>query len=78
VGNLEGQAAAGEGRPPVGGTVMDLVISEPERTLLLRILEGSLGDLRSEVRRTRAPAWHDGLKQEEHTLQGLLERLRTE
>ena len=57
---------------------MQLEISSPEKTLLVRILDNTLGELRSEVRRTRTPAWHDGLKEEERIVGELLERLRSD
>ena len=57
---------------------MRLEISSPEKDLLVRILDSTLGELRSEVRRTRTPRWHDGLKDEEQMVAGLIERLRTE
>ena len=57
---------------------MQLEISSPEKALLVRILGSTLGDLRSEVRRTREPAWHDGLKEEERIVGELLVRLRSD
>jgi hypothetical protein len=57
---------------------MQLEISSPQKALLVRILDNTLGELRSEVRRTREPAWHDGLKDEERMVAELLERLRSD
>jgi hypothetical protein len=55
---------------------MELVVSRPERELLLRLLDKALGDTRAEVRRTRNPTWHDGLKNDESLLRGLIEKIR--
>jgi len=55
---------------------MELVISDSERDMLLRLLQGALGDVRSGVRRTHSPEWHDGLKQEEVVLKELIEKLK--
>ena len=55
----------------------DLELSEPELTLLLRLLDGALGDMRVEVRRTRTPVFHDRLKEDEKLLEGLVQRLRS-
>ncbi len=55
---------------------MELSISPDEQRLLVQILERTLGDLRIEVRRTRAPSFRDPLQDEEKVVVGLLERLR--
>jgi hypothetical protein len=55
---------------------MQLVINDVERDMLIRILESTVGDVRSQVRRTHNPEWHDGLKQDAVLLKGLIERLR--
>jgi hypothetical protein len=55
---------------------MDLQLSEAEHELLLRLLDHALGELRVEVRRTRTPAFHDGLAADEETLKGLIARLQ--
>lgn len=54
---------------------MEIAVTDPERELLLRVLNGALGEVRSGVRRTHSPEWHDGLKQEESLIKGLLEKL---
>lgn len=54
---------------------MEIAVTDPERELLLRVLNGALGEVRSGVRRTHSPEWHDGLKHEESLLKGLLEKL---
>jgi hypothetical protein len=54
---------------------MELRISDPERELLVRILNSAVGDVRSQVRRTHSPEWHDGLKEEETVMKGLLRKL---
>lgn len=50
-------------------------LSTRERELLTRVISRCLGDLRSEVRRTRQPAFHDELVAEAELLKSLLERL---
>jgi hypothetical protein len=55
---------------------MQLQLSDPERQLVLRLLEEALRDLRVEVRRTSTPDFHDKLLQEEEILKGLIERLQ--
>ncbi len=57
---------------------MELTISDPEREILLRILHSAVGDVRSQVRRTHSPEWHDGLKEEEAVMKGLLQKLARE
>jgi len=52
-------------------------LSDPERVLLERILTSTLGEVRSGVRRTHNPAWHDGLKQDEELIRTLLGKLGT-
>ena len=54
---------------------MNVELTDPERKLLLRLLNTALGDVRSQVRRTRNPDWHDSLKGEESTLRELVGRL---
>lgn len=54
---------------------MEVTITEPERAILLRILNTAVGEVRSQVRRTHDPEWHDGLKEEESLMKGLLEKL---
>lgn len=56
---------------------MEIVLSKSEQAMLVGLLEAAVGDVRSGVRRTHAPGWHDGLKAEEALLKGLLEKLRT-
>ena len=54
---------------------MQITLTAPERELLLRILNNALGNVRSGVRRTHKPEWHDGLKQEAELLKALLDKL---
>jgi len=54
---------------------MQLAVTDSERELLLRVLDGALGEVRSGVRRTHSVEWHDGLKDEEALLKALLEKL---
>ena len=55
---------------------MDFQISEQERQLLQRILEGSLAELRPEVRRTETRDYREKLKAEEASLRDLIARLK--
>lgn len=55
---------------------MEVSITEPERAILLRILNTAVGEVRSQVRRTHDPEWHDGLKEEESLMKGLVEKLQ--
>lgn len=55
---------------------MQLEISAAERDLMIRLAENALAEMRVEVRRTRTPQFHDGLRQEEGQLSALLDRLR--
>jgi len=54
---------------------MHLDISEPECDLLIEILQGYRGDLRSEIHCTDNPSYKKELKEEEALLDGLLNRL---
>jgi len=54
---------------------MQVTITDAERTILVRMLSSAVGEVRSQVRRTHQPGWHDGLKQEESLIKGLLEKL---
>jgi len=56
---------------------MQITFSDTERQLVLRLLDKELGDVRSGVRRTHNPEWHDGLKEEETVLRELIGKLRT-
>ena len=55
---------------------MTLELNESERGALTRLLENAIGEVRVEVRRTRAPDFHDRLVDEERVLKGLLARVR--
>jgi hypothetical protein len=56
---------------------MKLELAPEDRDLLIRVLETVIGDTRSEVRRTRAPEFHDSLLAEESRLKTLVARLRS-
>ncbi len=56
---------------------MELTLSERERQLLLELLEGDLGELRVEVRRTEDAAYRDRLHEDEACLRGLIERMQS-
>jgi hypothetical protein len=47
-----------------------------ERIELLRVLERELRDTHMEARRTESPDFQDEVHHREHTLQGLIEKLR--
>lgn len=55
---------------------MQLELSKEDRDLLIRILDRTLGEMRSEVRRTREPEYHDRLVSDEERVKALLEELR--
>jgi len=55
---------------------MELTLSTEDQELLIELLAAELGGLRSEVRRTRNPSFHDQLVAQEARLKSLLERLR--
>jgi hypothetical protein len=57
---------------------MEVMITDSERKILLRMLSTAVGEVRSQVRRTHDPEWHDGLKEEESLMKGLLEKLNRE
>ncbi len=53
-----------------------LSLSEPEKALILGLLESSLGDTRVEVRHTRTPDFHDHLLEREQVLKTLISRIK--
>ncbi len=55
---------------------MQLELSTQEATLLTRILDATLKELRVEVRRTDTRSMHDELQREEEQIRGLLKTLR--
>ncbi|HEV3256190.1 MAG TPA: hypothetical protein VG013_04865 [Gemmataceae bacterium] len=61
---------------PVPQVEFTLVLNEPERAELLRILEQSLRDTRVEVHRTHTPDFREQVLQEEALLRNLLNKLR--
>jgi hypothetical protein len=54
---------------------MQFPLTAEEATLLTRVLESALGELRVEVRRTDTRSVHDELKRDEEQIRDLLERL---
>lgn len=56
---------------------MHLEISEPECNLLVEILQGYRGDLRSEIHCTDSAAYKKELKEEEVLVDSLLSKLQT-
>jgi len=56
---------------------MNLTFSEPERNLVIRILEAAYREMRVEVRRTSTPGYHDDLERDEKLLEGVIERLKS-
>jgi hypothetical protein len=55
---------------------MQLELSVDDRDLLARLIEREIGEVRSEVRRTREPSFHDFLIRDEERLKAILEQLR--
>jgi hypothetical protein len=55
---------------------MQLELSVDDRDLLARLIEREIGEVRSEVRRTREPSFHDSLIRDEERLKAILEQLR--
>jgi hypothetical protein len=53
-----------------------LVLTDQERTELLRLLDQYLRETHVEARRTEAPAWQTAVHSEESILRGLLEKVR--
>jgi hypothetical protein len=47
-----------------------------DRDLVIGLVEARLSELPGELRRTEAQLYHDELKREQETLQGLLHRLQ--
>ena len=54
---------------------MQFQLTAEEATLLTRILESALGELRVEVRRTDTRSLHDELQRDEERIRALLGRL---
>ena len=54
---------------------MQFQLTAEEATLLTRILESALGELRVEVRRTDTRSLHDELQRDEEQIRALLGRL---
>ncbi len=54
---------------------MNLELKEEERTLLLEVLDGRLGELREEVHHSRVFRFTDELKKKEETLRALIDRV---
>lgn len=57
-------------------TELKLVLTEEERSELLRVLESCLTETRTEKRRTDTPQYHDELAHEEKLLRELLNKVR--
>jgi hypothetical protein len=53
-----------------------LTLTEEEREELLRLLEQADEDVRGEQRRTESPKYHEEVRQEEHLLARLVEKVR--
>lgn len=54
---------------------MDLSLTSTEQTLLVSILQGTLGDVREQVYKSELSDYKDDLKQKEALIRGLLARL---
>lgn len=57
---------------------MQVIFSDEERQVMIRLLDEELGELRSGARRTHNPEWHDGLKEDEAVLRTLIGKLRSD
>jgi hypothetical protein len=55
-----------------------LVLTAEEKTYLVGLLEGALGDTRVEVHHTHTPAYRDQVIRAENLVRGLLEKLRAQ
>lgn len=55
---------------------MTIELNAQEQTLLVRMLERELTELPSEVRRTETSSYRDELKEQEHILRELLDRMK--
>lgn len=55
---------------------MQLELSPEERSVLERIVERALSEMRVELRRTTTPRYHDDLQVEEKRAEALLDRIR--
>lgn len=54
---------------------MELTLNNDEQSLLVSILQETLGDVREQVYKSEIGAYHDDLKQKEALIRGLLGRL---
>jgi hypothetical protein len=61
---------------PQLSTGCSLSLTNEERVELLLLLEDSLGELHSEIRRTEAPEYHDKLRAKETLIRQLTDRVR--
>jgi hypothetical protein len=55
---------------------MQLELSSEERSVLERIVERALSEMRVEVRRTTTPKYHDEMRAEEERVRELLARIK--
>ena len=55
---------------------MNIQIDAEERDELVGLLERELGDTRVEFRRTKSQEWRQGLNNEEHVIERLIEKLK--
>ncbi len=55
---------------------MQLELSSEERSVLERIVDSALGEMRVEVRRTTTPKYHDDLLAEAERVRNLLARIK--
>lgn len=51
---------------------MNLELTDEERTLLLEVLDGRLGELREEVHHSRVSSFTEELKKREETLRAVI------
>jgi hypothetical protein len=51
---------------------VDLTITDDQRTLLVSILQDTLGEVREEVYKSETPGYRDDLRKKEDLVRGLL------
>lgn len=62
---------------PKGGVAMNLELTDDERTLLLDVLDGRLGELREEVHHSQVSGFTDELKRREQSLKVLIGKVES-
>jgi hypothetical protein len=57
---------------PKGDVAMNLELTDEDRTLLLEVLDGRLGELREEIHHSQVSGFTDELKRKEQSLKTLI------